>query len=78
MKGTLSTSPQDNVGGDSSSPSGIRTYFEFTSATLDLDKWGTYTVPPLGKGWFDTLYLDEELRVDLNSRDDILICTPAP
>ena len=54
----------------------IRTEFEFTSATLDLAKWGTYNFPPVGKGWFDTIYLDEDLRVDVNSRNDILICTP--
>jgi len=54
----------------------IRTNFKFESATLDLARWGSYNFPPLGKGWFDTVYLDEELRVDLNSRDDILICIP--
>jgi len=54
----------------------IRTNFKFESATLDLARWGSYNFPPLGKGWFDTVYLDEELRVDTNSRDDILICTP--
>ena len=53
-----------------------RTYFEFTSASLDIGKWGRYEAPPIGKGWFDTVYLDNDLRVDLNSRDDILICAP--
>lgn len=56
-------------------PDGIRTEFEFESATLDLAKWGKYTLPPVGKGWFDTVYLDDNFRVDTNSRDDILICT---
>uniref|UniRef100_A0A7S2W764 Plastid lipid-associated protein/fibrillin conserved domain-containing protein n=1 Tax=Eucampia antarctica TaxID=49252 RepID=A0A7S2W764_9STRA len=54
---------------------GVRTNFEFTSAKLDL--WGgkiSWTLPPVGKGWFDTVYLDDELRIDFNSRDDILIC----
>ena len=55
---------------------GIRTEFKFDTATLDLAKWGTYEFPPVGEGWFDTLYLDDTLRVDTNSRDDILICTP--
>lgn len=54
----------------------IRTDFEFESATLDLAKWGSYNFPPVGKGWSDTVFLDEELRVDLTSRDDILIFTP--
>ncbi|KAL7481587.1 hypothetical protein ACHAWX_000157, partial [Stephanocyclus meneghinianus] len=51
-----------------------RTQFQFTNAKLDLGKWGIYNFPPLGKGWFDTIYLDDELRVDTNSRNDILIC----
>lgn len=54
---------------------GIRTEFEFESATLDLAKWGSYTLPPVGKGWFDTVFLDDDFRVDTNSRNDILICT---
>lgn len=53
-----------------------RTNFKFTSAKLDLDKWGKFDFPPVGEGWFDTVYLDEDLRIDTNSRDDILICTP--
>ena len=52
----------------------MRTNFEFTEATLDLAKWGRYRFPPVGKGWFDTIYLDESLRIDTNSRNDILIC----
>ena len=54
---------------------GKRTNFEFTTATLDLAKWGAFTIPPVGAGWFETIYLDDELRVDINSRNDILICT---
>jgi PAP_fibrillin len=57
-------------------PEGPRTDFEFETAKLDLGKWGTFTFPPVGAGWFDTVYLDDTLRVDLNSRNDILICTP--
>ena len=55
---------------------GVRTNFEFTEATLDLGRWGSFNIPPVGKGWFDTVYLDKELRVDTNSRNDILICRP--
>mmetsp|Transcript_23150 Transcript_23150/g.32320 ORF Transcript_23150/g.32320 Transcript_23150/m.32320 type:complete len:80 (+) Transcript_23150:19-258(+) len=55
---------------------GKRTNFKFTTAALDLAKWGKFNIPPIGEGWFDTLYLDEDLRVDTNSRDDILICSP--
>lgn len=56
-------------------PDGIRTDFQFESATLDLAKWGKYNLPPVGKGWFDTVFLDDNFRIDTNSRDDILICT---
>lgn len=54
----------------------LRTDFQFGSATLDLGVRfiPTLNLPPVGKGWFDTVFLDEELRVDTNSRDDILIC----
>ena len=51
-----------------------RTNFKFTKATLDLAKWGEYSFPPIGAGWFDTIYLDSDLRIDTNSRNDILIC----
>lgn len=54
----------------------LRTNFVFTEANLDLGRWGSFKIPPVGEGWFDTLYLDNTLRVDMNSRDDILICTP--
>lgn len=58
---------------------GQRTDFSFTRATLDLrPNWGQWNVPPIGKGWFDTVYLDDTLRVDTNSRNDILICEPYP
>ena len=57
---------------------GIRTDFVFESATLNLGpRWGEYTLPPVGAGWFDTIYLDDTLRIDTNSRNDILICTAA-
>lgn len=52
-----------------------RTNFKFQSATLDLG-WFKFNIPPIGEGWFDTVYLDEDLRVDINSRDDILIVVP--
>ena len=59
---------------DTDSELGPRTNFEFTEANLDLARWGRYRLPPVGKGWFDTIYLDSSLRIDTNSRDDILIC----
>lgn len=59
-----------------------RTEFEFTAATLTIaNPWNAkqkfqISLPPVGKGWFDTLYLDDTLRVDINSRNDILVCRP--
>jgi len=53
----------------------VRTNFKFKNAKLDIGRWGTYNFPPVGEGWFDTIYLDDELRIDTNSRDDILICS---
>jgi PAP_fibrillin len=55
----------------------IRTQFTFETATLQLKQFSwlpTLTFPPVGKGWFDTVYLDSNFRVDRNSRNDILIC----
>jgi len=76
VEGVLSVDESDDGDGDGDGDSsGIRTNFEFSSATLDLN-FVKLTVPPIGKGWFDTIYLDEELRVDVNSRNDILICCP--
>jgi PAP_fibrillin len=63
---------------------GCRTEFAFTAATLTIaiNPWNAnqkvqINLPPVGKGWFDTLYLDDTLRVDINSRNDILVCRPA-
>ena len=52
-----------------------RTNFKFSNANLDLG-FVSFDIPPVGEGWFDTVYLDANLRIDVNSRDDILICTP--
>lgn len=52
-----------------------RTNFVFSSATIDFGLFKV-SIPPIGKGWFDTVYLDDNLRVDVNVRNDILICVP--
>ena len=36
-----------------------RTNFKFKNAKLDLGRWGEYNFPPVGEGWFDTIYLDD-------------------
>ena len=74
--GGLSVSGELSVaqGGSDGEPK-QRTNFVFTEANLDLGGW-VFKIPPVGEGWFETLYLDDSLRVDINSREDILICTP--
>jgi len=51
---------------------GIRVGFSFNAARI---RFGDFTLPlpPVGKGWFDCVYLDEELRIVRDSRDDTLI-----
>eukprot|EP00815_Leptocylindrus_aporus_P008510 CAMPEP_0116055018 /NCGR_PEP_ID=MMETSP0322-20121206/3150_1 /TAXON_ID=163516 /ORGANISM="Leptocylindrus danicus var. apora, Strain B651" /LENGTH=178 /DNA_ID=CAMNT_0003538527 /DNA_START=236 /DNA_END=772 /DNA_ORIENTATION=+ len=50
----------------------LRTNFEFVSAALELNGLNI-RLPPVGEGWFDTLYLDENLRVQTNSRNDLFV-----
>ena len=33
----------------------------------------TVPLPPVGKGWFDNLYVDDTLRVARDSRGDTLV-----
>ena len=33
----------------------------------------TVPVPPVGKGWFDNLYVDDTLRIARDSRGDTLV-----
>ena len=54
-----------------------RTDFSFTSAKLSLPPLPAISLPPVGAGWFDTLFLDRRLRVDVNSRGDVLVLVPA-
>ena len=50
-----------------------RVNFAFTAAGLKLGSGPTLPVPPFGKGWFDTVYLDEELRISKDVRGDTLV-----
>lgn len=56
----------------------VRTRFVFETATVTLGNWISIPLPPVGQGWFDTVYLDDTFRVDMNSRNDILICRSFP
>lgn len=52
----------------------IRTQFVFETAILRWKWLPDIQFPPVGQGWFDTVYLDDDFRVDRNSRNDILVC----
>ena len=59
---------------DAADASGVRFKFAFSSCSL---RWRGYDIPlpPVGKGWGDLLYLDDDLRVQRDVRGDLLIAT---
>ncbi|KAL3516920.1 hypothetical protein ACH5RR_023822 [Cinchona calisaya] len=54
-----------------------RVNFKFTSAVLCGKGW-ELPLPPFGQGWFETVYLDDEIRVVKDIRDDYLVVERAP
>uniref|UniRef100_A0A7S3QMJ7 Plastid lipid-associated protein/fibrillin conserved domain-containing protein n=1 Tax=Dunaliella tertiolecta TaxID=3047 RepID=A0A7S3QMJ7_DUNTE len=52
--------------------SGQRTSFKFTGATLNQDGRKT-KIPPFGKGWFETVYVDDSIRMARDIRGDYLV-----
>ncbi|XP_057981646.1 probable plastid-lipid-associated protein 11, chloroplastic isoform X2 [Malania oleifera] len=54
-----------------------RVNFRFTSAVLRGKNW-EFPLPPFGQGWFESVYLDEEIRVAKDVRGDYLIVDRAP
>ncbi|XP_023006662.1 probable plastid-lipid-associated protein 11, chloroplastic isoform X2 [Cucurbita maxima] len=54
-----------------------RVNFRFTSAVLRGKNW-EIPLPPFGQGWFETVYLDDDIRVVKDIRDDYLIVERAP
>nr|XP_043620911.1 probable plastid-lipid-associated protein 11, chloroplastic isoform X2 [Erigeron canadensis] len=54
-----------------------RVDFRFTSAVLRGKDW-EFPLPPFGKGWFESVYLDGELRVVKDIRGDYLVVDRAP
>ncbi|CAK0846156.1 unnamed protein product [Prorocentrum cordatum] len=53
-------------------PAGLRSFFEFTGASVTIGGF-TVPLPPVGKGWFVSVYLDGTLRVNRDSRGDLAI-----
>ncbi|XP_024176013.1 probable plastid-lipid-associated protein 11, chloroplastic isoform X1 [Rosa chinensis] len=54
-----------------------RVNFRFTSAVLRGKSW-EFPLPPFGQGWFETVYLDDEIRVVKDIREDYLVVDRAP
>lgn len=49
-----------------------RVNFRFTSAVLRGSNW-KIPLPPFGQGWFESLYLDEKIRIAKDIRGDYLV-----
>jgi len=61
----------------------IRRNFKFNQAKLvvgdaDWNHVRTIPFPPYGQGWFDNVYLDEDLRCAEDSRGDVLVVQRCP
>eukprot|EP01025_Chloroclados_australasicus_P029829 TRINITY_DN29806_c0_g1_i2.p1 TRINITY_DN29806_c0_g1~~TRINITY_DN29806_c0_g1_i2.p1 ORF type:complete len:208 (-),score=9.10 TRINITY_DN29806_c0_g1_i2:307-930(-) len=49
-----------------------RVNFKFEAAALRTE-WRKWPIPPYGAGWFDTVYIDDSIRIAEDSRGDTLI-----
>ncbi|XP_073273924.1 probable plastid-lipid-associated protein 11, chloroplastic [Primulina huaijiensis] len=54
-----------------------RVNFQFTSAVLRGKGW-EFPLPPFGQGWFESYYMDDEIRVVKDIRQDYLVVERAP
>ncbi|KAI3693879.1 hypothetical protein L1987_76834 [Smallanthus sonchifolius] len=54
-----------------------RVNFRFTSAVLRGKGW-EFPLPPFGQGWFDSVYLDDDIRVAKDIRGDYLVVDRTP
>ncbi|XP_021756359.1 probable plastid-lipid-associated protein 11 [Chenopodium quinoa] len=54
-----------------------RVNFRFTSAVLRGKDW-EFPLPPFGQGWFESVYLDDDIRVAKDIRGDYLVVDRAP
>ena len=61
-------------GGAGGEPGGGRVAFRFESWGLKY-KSLSVPLPPVGAGYFEVLYIDDELRVCKDSRGDLQVCT---
>lgn len=56
------------------SRTGPRTNFKFREVRLRLPPLLDLPLPPVGQGWFDTVYASRELRISFDVRGDYLVC----
>eukprot|EP00963_Diacronema_lutheri_P011452 scaffold1401_cov330-Pavlova_lutheri.AAC.40 len=49
-----------------------RVDFRFEGARIQT-KFGSIPLPPFGKGWFENIYVDDTIRLSLDSRGDLLV-----
>jgi len=54
-----------------------RVNFEFKSASLKIPPLPTLTLPPVGKGWFENIYVNNMYRLSRDVRGDYLVCKRA-
>ncbi|XP_059651605.1 probable plastid-lipid-associated protein 11, chloroplastic [Cornus florida] len=54
-----------------------RVNFRFTSAVLRGENW-EIPLPPFGQGWFESVYIDNDIRVAKDIRGDYLVVDRAP
>ncbi|ERN00763.1 hypothetical protein AMTRI_Chr13g83570 [Amborella trichopoda] len=54
-----------------------RVNFRFTGAVLRGANW-EFPLPPFGQGWFESIYLDDDIRVVKDIRGDYLVVDRAP
>jgi hypothetical protein len=50
-----------------------RSSFKFKKAVIEYPPLINLSIPPIGEGWFDTVYLDEDIRISADIRGDYLI-----
>ncbi|XP_044504187.1 probable plastid-lipid-associated protein 11, chloroplastic isoform X2 [Mangifera indica] len=54
-----------------------RVNFRFTSAVLRGKSW-EIPLPPFGEGWFESVYVDDDIRIAKDIRGDYLVVNRAP
>ena len=52
---------------------GKRVNFKFTSASIQVPPFPKLSIPPVGKGWFDNVYVNDKYRLSKDIRGDYLV-----